>query len=54
VAVVEVQRFWARFEQLGCDQNGNLPMKAIKKSDLGEDTFINIVNIFSNLIMFVI
>jgi hypothetical protein len=44
VAVVEVQRFWTRFKQLGCDKNGNLPKKAIEKGELNQDPFVK--NVF--------
>lgn len=40
MAVVEVQRFWYRFKQLGCDKSGNLPKKIIEKNELSQDLFV--------------
>ena len=47
MAVVEVQRFWARFKQLGCDKNGNLSKKLIDKGELSQDLFVRNVNFTS-------
>lgn len=40
VAVVEVQRLWTRFKQLGSDKKGYLPKKVIESDDLSQDVFI--------------
>ena len=40
VAVVEVQRLWTRFKQLGSDKKGYLPKKIIESDDLSQDVFI--------------
>ena len=45
MAVVEVERLWNRFKQLGPDKNGNIPQKVLDKSDLFQDTFVK--NVFN-------
>ncbi len=45
MAVVEVQRFWSRFKQLGCDKNANLPKKVLEKGELSQDAFVKNVSI---------
>jgi hypothetical protein len=40
VAVVEVQRFWARYKQLGCDKNSNLGKKGLENPQLTQDSFV--------------
>ena len=40
MAVVEVQRFWARYKQLGCDKNSNLSRNALGRPELTQDTFV--------------
>lgn len=47
MAIVEVQRFWFRFKQLGCDKKANLSKKVMEKGELAQDPFIK--NIVSNL-----
>jgi hypothetical protein len=40
VAVVEVQRLWSRFKQLGCDKKGYLQKKVIDSGELSQDVFM--------------
>lgn len=44
VAVVEVQRMWHRFRQLGCDKKGYLSKKMIESDDISNDVFLK--NVF--------
>ncbi|CAD5125787.1 DgyrCDS13999 [Dimorphilus gyrociliatus] len=37
LAVVEVERLWMRFQQLGCTENGVLPRQAIERLNLKDD-----------------
>jgi len=39
VAVVEVQRYWARFKQLGSDRYCNIPRGILDRSELGQNPF---------------
>ncbi|CAF0728665.1 unnamed protein product [Brachionus calyciflorus] len=47
LAVVEVQRLWIRFNQLGCDAKGYLPKRQIERGELSRDIFMK--NIISNI-----
>lgn len=40
MAVVEVQRLWTRFNQFGCDRNGNLPKRSLDRGELVQDAFV--------------
>ena len=44
MAVVEVQRLWIRFNQLGCDAKGYLPKRQIERGELSRDIFMKNVN----------
>jgi hypothetical protein len=46
VAVVEVERLWFRFKQLGADKNGYISKKLLEKGELGQDAFVKNVNVF--------
>ena len=47
VAVVEVERLWFRFRQMGADKNGFVPAKVLDKGELSQDIFAK--NILGNL-----
>jgi hypothetical protein len=51
VAVVEVQRYWNRFKQLGCSQIGLLSVKDIEEST-EYDLFVKNVTFLENIIKF--
>lgn len=44
MAVVEVQRYWMRFKQLGCDRNGFISSAGLEKGDLNSDVIIRNVS----------
>lgn len=44
VAVVEVERFWTRYKQLGCNKQGNLQPSTIEKGELNSDLFVKNVS----------
>lgn len=44
MAVVEVERLWMRFQQLGCTENGVLPRQAIERPGLKDDLLATNVN----------
>lgn len=44
MAVVEVERMWFKFRQLGADKNGFLPAKVVEKGDFNQDIFVK--NVF--------
>ena len=46
VSIAEVERLWIRFQQLGCNKDGELTDDAIRKSEYNQDVFMRNVNIF--------
>lgn len=47
MAVVEVQRYWNRFKQLGCDKNGFISASVLEKGELNSDVMIrNVSRVF--------
>jgi hypothetical protein len=47
VAVVEVQRYWARFKQLGSDRYCNIPKGILERGELGLNPFTKNVQFFT-------
>jgi hypothetical protein len=52
VAVVEVERYWFRFRQLGADKNGFLPAKVMEKGEITQDIFVK--NVLYAYLFFII
>ena len=46
VAVVEVQRYWFRFKQLGCSKNGTIPASILEKEFEGNAFSKNVSTFF--------
>ncbi len=42
VTVVEVERLWLRFQQLGCNEQGLLTLDAITRPPISNDIFIKL------------
>ena len=45
VAIVEVERLWLRFQQLGCNSDGVLQAADVNKSTITKDIFAKNVSI---------
>ena len=52
MAVVEVERYWFRFRQLGADKNGFLPAKVMEKGEITQDIFVK--NVLYAYLFFII
>lgn len=52
VAVVEVQRYWNRFVQLGGNSLGVIDLPALDSGELTQDVIIKNVNFINNFLIF--
>lgn len=43
LAVVEIERLWYRFEQLGADKDGNIPATSLYRGELVSDPFTRMI-----------
>ena len=46
VSIAEVERLWVRFQQMGCNDDGDLTEETIKKSSYSGDVFMRNVRKF--------
>ena len=44
VTIVEVERLWLRFQQLGCDKDGTLTTDALQQPGMVDDVFMRNVS----------
>ena len=48
VSIAEVERLWVRFQQMGCNDDGDLTEDAMKKASYNSDVFMRNVCYFAH------
>lgn len=44
MSIAEVERMWVRFQQIGCNADGELTEQSINKSEYSQDIFVKNVS----------